>query len=128
MTTRSSVLIAVLSFVLLLGWALPSWAGDPPTATGADDPAAEVDGEEPPIVLYMTSWCPYCRKAQDLLDEIDADYVAKDIEKDPQAHREFQRLGKGSSGIPLIDFGGKTLRGFNPEKIRKLADEVARRN
>lgn len=101
------------------------WAAPAPLAGAVDDTAPEVEAQEPPIVLYMTSWCPYCRKARNLLDEIDADYVEKDIENDPQARREFERKGKGGSGIPLIDFDGKVLRGFHAEKIRKMAAEVA---
>lgn len=126
MTSRFPIFVLVLSFVLILSLALPMHAGA--QAASSDAPAEttpEADAETPPIVLYMTSWCPYCRKADDLLNEIEADFVAKDIEKDPQAHKEFLRLGKGSTSIPLIDFDGKTLKGFNPDKIRKMAEEVA---
>ena len=118
MPIRLPVLVALLCTLVL--WAFPV-----PPAGAADDTAPGAEAQEAPIVLYMTSWCPYCRKARNLLDEIDADYVEKDIEKDPEARREFERKGKGGSGIPLIDFDGEILRGFHEEKIRKMAAEVA---
>lgn len=126
MPTRPYPIALVLALALFAGFAFtaPATAEEP-----ADEMPAEVaDVEPPPITVYMTSWCPYCRKAQKLLDEIGADYVSKDIEKDPEALREFQRKGSGGSGVPLIDFDGKTLRGFNADKIRKLANEVAADN
>lgn len=102
------------------------------TAEGTAEtlPAAEVDvgasqeASEAKITLYMTSWCPYCRKAQALLDELGAAYIARDIEEDREAMAEFRAKGKGSGGIPLIDFDGEVLRGFHAERIRQLASEV----
>lgn len=84
-------------------------------------------GEEPRIVMYATTWCPYCRKARKLLNELDIEWVEKDIERDREAAREFaKKVGRGS-GVPVIDFDGTLLRGYNPDKIRRLAEEVRKR-
>lgn len=130
MTTRALPIAVLFSILALLPALAPPVAAAPlPQAPGAaDETPAEAEAREPPIVLYMTTWCPYCRKARKLLDEIGADYVEKDIEKDAEALREFQVKGKGSSSIPLIDFDGEILRGYQEEKIRKLAAEVAARS
>ena len=80
-------------------------------------------GEAPKIVMYATSWCPYCRRARKLLNSLDVEWVEKDIEKDREAAREFAAKGRGS-GVPLIDFDGTLLRGFDADKIRRLAAEV----
>lgn len=80
-------------------------------------------GEEPKIVMYATVWCPYCRKARKLLDELGVEWVEKDIEKDREAARELMRKA-GRSGVPVIDFDGLVVRGYNAEKIRELAAEI----
>ncbi len=88
-------------------------------------PTAEARaGEKPKITLYMTSWCGYCRKARKLLTKLDADFVAKDIEKNRKAATEFRRKNGGRSGVPLIDFDGELVRGYNEKQIRKLVAEL----
>lgn len=81
-------------------------------------------GEEPKIVMYATSWCPYCRRARKLLNELDVEWVEKDIEKDREAARELARKAGRGSGVPVIDFDGTLLRGYNPDKIRRLTAEI----
>ena len=79
---------------------------------------------EAPIILYQTSWCGYCRKAEKLLESLDADFVAKDIERDPKAAAEYRVKGKGGGGVPLIDFDGDIVRGYSDRVIRRKAKEV----
>lgn len=93
----------------------------PPKAVVAAATRAE---DEPKIILYQTSWCGYCRKARKLLDELGAEYVAKDIEKDEEAHLEYSAKGKGYKGIPLIDFDGEIVQGYNEHYIRKLVKKL----
>lgn len=118
------LLLALLLSVSPVALAAPATPGDP--AQAADDDAAEAD-EEPEVILYVTEWCPYCRKAQKLLDELEVDYLAKDIEKDAKALAEFRAKGKGGGGIPLLDFEGTVIRGYQEKEIRKLAAEQAAR-
>lgn len=97
-------------------------APEPTPAAASSEPAA--GGEEPRITLYMTSWCGYCRKARKLLKELDADFVAKDIEKDSEAAREFSAKNGGRGGVPLIDFDGKVVRGYSDRTIRQRVREL----
>ncbi len=88
-------------------------------------PTAEARaGDEPKVILYMTSWCGYCRKARKLLRELDADFVAKDIEKNRKAAAEFRRKNGGRGGVPLIDIDGELVRGYDAKRIRKLVAEL----
>ena len=79
--------------------------------------------EQAPIILYTTSWCGYCRKTRALLDQLGEPYIDKDIEKDPQGRAEYQKKGRGYTGVPLIDAGGKILRGYDEKSLRSIVRE-----
>ncbi len=114
-----TLLAATLCLVLFLA---PPAAGDSSKSTG--ETTAEAKSDEPKITLYMTSWCGYCRKADKLLKELDADFVAKDIEKDSEARAEYAAKSGGSRGIPLIDFDGEIVRGYSDRTIRQQVRRV----
>ncbi len=115
------ILIAILclaAFALGAGTA----AAEAPEEKASE--SAQAESEEPKITLYMTSWCGYCRKANKLLTQLDADFAAKDIEKNREAALEFRQKSGGQGGIPLIDFDGEIVRGYNEKLIRELVAEL----
>jgi mycoredoxin len=67
------------------------------------------------IVLYATSWCPYCEKTRAFFRENNIPYFEYDIEKSKEGRRQFDIL-KGN-GIPLVIAKGKIIRGFNTAAI-----------
>ncbi len=73
--------------------------------------------QAPRVILYSTSWCPYCKKARRLLSSQGVEFVEKDFEMDAAANREYLVKENGYKGIPLIQIGDQLLRGFNEEKI-----------
>ncbi len=81
-------------------------------------PAAEL-ALPPKVVMYSTSWCGYCRRARKLLNELEVDFVEKDIEKSSEARSEYTR--KGGRGVPLFDFDGTIVRGYKADVIREQA-------
>ncbi|MEE8526243.1 MAG: glutaredoxin family protein [Thermoanaerobaculia bacterium] len=133
-TPTSYLPLAFLALILVLALMATAadWTSRGPSAGTAsadsesDDSRAE-SGEVPEIILYQTSWCGYCRKARQLLEDLDAVYVAKDIERDREAAREYQDKGRGYSGIPLIDFDGQLLRGYDEGAIRRMVREQKER-
>src|SRR5436305_3591454 len=76
------------------------------------------------IVLYEASWCGHCRQVRQLLRQLGAPFVGKDVERSESAFREFWRKGKGSRAVPLLDVGGTMVRGYHEEEIRRLVADL----
>ena len=80
--------------------------------------------EQPPIILYSTSWCGVCKKAKKFMQNKGLAFVEKDIEKDRQAARELQekcdRAKVPMGGVPVIDVGGALLRGFDGDRLLSM--------
>ena len=81
--------------------------GSPTTATAGDT------SREPEVELYVTSWCPHCKRAIDYLRSRRIAFTEYDIEKDKQAARRKSRL-TGESGVPFAMINGQPVHGFTP--------------
>mgnify|MGYP003382568497 FL=1 len=44
---------------------------------------------QPLVVMYSTSWCPYCARARQLLTRKQVDFEEIDIEAEPQRRAEM---------------------------------------
>ena len=66
-------------------------------------------------------------QASKLLKDLDADFVAKDIEKNREAAAEFRQKSGGGGGVPLIDFDGEIVRGYSDRMIRKLVRDIQKK-
>lgn len=73
------------------------------------------------VVMYMTSWCPYCTKARKYINSLGANLIEYDIDKDKDKEREMTEMS-GSTGVPLIDIEGILLRGFSAEAIKQAVE------
>ncbi len=95
---------------------------DAPVDEGADGAVA------PGIVLYSTSWCGACAAAREYFRERRVKFVEKDIEKDPKAQAELlrkaRRAGIAVNGVPVIDFAGTLVLGFDRARIDQLLKGV----
>jgi glutaredoxin len=82
-------------------------------AVGATTAAAQNAEPQPsqPVVMYATSWCPYCAKARAYFQRTGTAYTEHDIEKSSEARAEFKRLG--GRGVPLILVGNEKVAGFS---------------
>jgi len=67
----------------------------------------------PQVDLYVTSWCPYCKKAIAYLRKNNIAFNAHDIEQDLDAATRKKALDPGYSGIPLAVINGTAIRGFD---------------
>ena len=74
------------------------------------------------VVLYTTSWCPYCRKARDYLQSRGIDFIEYDIEKDREAAvRKRQLDNKG--GVPFAIINGRPIHGFSASAYERALQE-----
>ncbi|MDE2451934.1 MAG: glutaredoxin 3 [Gammaproteobacteria bacterium] len=60
----------------------------------------------PKVVMYATSWCPYCAQARDLLEQKGAALEEIDVDAEP-ARRAEMMSRSGRSTVPQI-FVGET--------------------
>lgn len=74
----------------------------------------------PQVVMYATSWCPYCAKARRFFASHGIPYTEYDIELDSRAHVEYQRVGGG--GVPIILVGEQVVHGFDERRLRRALE------
>jgi glutaredoxin len=96
------------------------------------EPAADVIKQEskpsletkknPEVILYGTSWCPYCHKARDFFRSRGIDFIDYDIEKDKEAAiRKKQLDTKG--GVPFVIINGRSIHGFSESAYERALQE-----
>ncbi|MCG2746652.1 MAG: DUF4124 domain-containing protein [Desulfobulbaceae bacterium] len=88
----------------------------PPSSSsaGRNDPTPQAPVARQQVELYITSWCPYCRKAEDFFRARGIPFKSYDIEKDKEAAARKNQLDK-EGGVPFAVINGFTIHGFNPE-------------
>jgi glutaredoxin len=77
------------------------------------------------VVVYSAVWCGYCQKAKAWLHEKGVPFVERDVEKMPGASDELQEklkaAGVQGGGIPVIDWKGTLVMGFDKARLETLA-------
>lgn len=79
-------------------------------ATRASHPRQKVKVE-----LFMTSWCPYCKKAIQFFKSKGIAVQTYDIEKDRWAAARKNKLDS-RGGVPLVIINGTIIHGYSPEQ------------
>ncbi|MNR19311.1 putative glutaredoxin [compost metagenome] len=67
------------------------------------------------IILYATSWCGYCAKTREFLDERGIAFTEHDIEKSAEARHAYQALG--GRGVPVLKVNDTVIHGYDPRGI-----------
>ena len=73
--------------------------------------------------MYVTDWCPVCRKARAFLNSLRVNLIEYDVEKNEARNKERLRKSGGRKGVPLIDIEGVILRGFDSVDIRAAIEQ-----
>ncbi len=93
-------------------------------------PPAKLDNAQASVVIYKASWCGVCKSAAAFLRERHIAFVEKDVEKDPHAQAEMlrktQEKGLSPHGVPVIDFRGEIMLGFDQGRLESLIDRYAK--
>jgi len=80
------------------------------------------------VVIYTTTYCPYCRAAKALLDSRGVKYDEIDLTIDPTAKRKIMEK-MGWKTVPIILINEKLIGGYDQlrglEREGKL-DEILR--
>lgn len=76
------------------------------------------------VIIYSASWCGACKSAKKFFAQRNIAFIDKDVEKVPTAaaemKRKAQKAGVPYTGLPVIDFQGKIMAGFDPGQLEKL--------
>lgn len=71
------------------------------------------------VIVYSTNTCPYCDMAKKYLAQKGVAYKDINVGIDAAAAQEMVRKS-GQMGVPVIDFNGNIIVGFNRPVIDKL--------
>ena len=78
----------------------------------------EEQQKEQRVVMYATSWCPYCQQARNYFRQQGISYTEYDIERDADAKRRYQEFG--GRGIPVIFVGKRRMNGFSVSGFNRI--------
>jgi glutaredoxin 3 len=64
------------------------------------------------VVIYTTTYCPYCTGAKALLRSKNVSFVEIDVTDDPQRRAEMEKLSRRRT-VPQIFIDGKPIGGYD---------------
>lgn len=74
------------------------------------------------IILYSTRRCGYCKLVRDWFDRDGIAYDERDVERSPEAYREWRNLG--GRGVPVLVISGRVIHGYAPSLIKKSLSKL----
>jgi glutaredoxin len=79
------------------------------------------------VVVYSAQWCGFCKKAKAWMTSKNVPFIERDVEKMPGAQQELDAklaaAGTSGGGIPVIDWSGTIVMGFDAARLEKLLRE-----
>lgn len=77
------------------------------------------------VTLYVTSWCPYCKRARALLGSLpNLKVTTHDIEVNKSKNAEMLVKTHGDTAIPVIDVEGRVFQGFSRAAIEAMIEDA----
>ena len=77
------------------------------------------------VVVYTTSYCPYCFGAKALLRSKNVEFEEIDVTDDPARRVEMERLSARRT-VPQIFIDGKSIGGFDEARQLDASGELDR--
>jgi glutaredoxin 3 len=65
------------------------------------------------VVVYSTSYCGYCRRAEDLLRRLGIAFESIDVTDDAPARAELVERAGGRRTVPVIFIDGEPIGGYD---------------
>lgn len=75
------------------------------------------------VLIYLTSWCPYCHAAKELLGEKNARFAEVDVDG-RQDLRAWLVKATGQRTVPQVFINGKPVGGFSDISALDRAGEL----
>ena len=99
--------------------ASPSKESDPKQSGGKSSGNVKTETKKNnEVILYITSWCPYCKMAANFFRSRNISFTEYDIEKDrAAAERKKQLDSKG--GVPFAIINGQQIHGYSPDAYER---------
>jgi len=116
---RTTILTVIL-FLMVFVFGLGRLDAEPVQTNMGTTPHANVQGSKK-VQLYITSWCPYCRKMEEFLIASKIPYRKLDVENNETAAKDFRRLQ--GDGVPFIVVDRTLISGYDPEAVRSAWDD-----
>jgi glutaredoxin 3 len=67
----------------------------------------------PPVVMYSTTWCPYCERARALLARKNVSVTEIKIDEQPAEREIMLKRSGGARTVPQIFIGDRHVGGFD---------------
>jgi glutaredoxin len=110
--------VAILALVLQGGAGAATAPATPSASTKGNAAAGKPGVAVPQVELYVTSWCPYCKQAEEFFRSQGIPFTSYDIEKDSAAARRKEELDS-RGGVPLAIINGQKIHGYSAEAYRE---------
>ena len=73
------------------------------------------------VEIYITDWCPYCKKAIQFLRSLGISPKIYNIEKDAEARKRKDKLDS-KPGVPFAIINGTPVHGFSESYYKLILD------
>jgi glutaredoxin len=80
------------------------------------------DGGRAQVVMYATTWCPYCKKQREYFAENNIVYKEIDVEASEENKLQYSALE--ASGYPLTYVGYRRFAGYHEGDLVSAIDEL----
>jgi glutaredoxin 3 len=75
------------------------------------------------VIIYTTSYCPYCTSAKALLRSKNVKFDEIDVTGDPERRQEMERLSRRRT-VPQIFIDGCSIGGYDDVRRLDLTGEL----
>jgi glutaredoxin 3 len=76
------------------------------------------------VEVYTTSYCPFCFRAKDLLEQKGVQFEEIDVTDDPELRRQMMMRAGGRRTVPEIFINGRIIGGYDELRMLEMRGEL----